>query len=169
MSEKFEKIVNLTQHVATLEQVSEGVIDLPGGEGSYREALIKDLTFENLPKYQSEVTRKAQEIARLVIQYLYDQKIDPKKEKVFAMIGGAPYLMAPLEKALLQMNIMPIYSFSVRKSIEKVINRVVEKSSIFSHVGWIYGDSPALFWSEFSSLPLNEYDDIETRGEFGGF
>ena len=163
-----EKFLNLTQHVATLEQVSDGVIDLPDGEGSYREALIKSLTFENLPKYQSEVTRKAQEIAGLVIQYLYDQKIDPKKEKVFAMIGGAPYLMAPLEKALIQMNIMPVYSFSVRKSTEKVVNGVVEKSSVFSHAGWIYGDSPALFWSEFSTSPLNEYDDIETRRELGG-
>ena len=163
------KIMNLTQHVATLEQTLEGVIDLPDGEGSYRKALIENLTFKTLPKYQSEVTRKAQEIAGLVIQYLYDQKIDPKKEKVFAMIGGAPYLMAPLEKALLRMNIMPVYSFSVRKSTEKVINGGVEKVSIFSHAGWIYGESPDLFWSEFASLPLEEYDDIETRRELGGF
>ena len=36
------------------------------------------------------------------------------------MIGGAPYLMASLERALDAVMIQPVYSFSVRESVEAV-------------------------------------------------
>jgi hypothetical protein len=38
---------------------------------------------------------------------------------IHCMIGGAPFLMGPLEAALLKDNRVPVYAFSVRESVEK--------------------------------------------------
>ena len=54
-----------------------------------------------------------------------------------AMIGGAPYLMAELEKALWNRGIEPVYSFSERKSVETEKDGVVTKVNVFEHVGFV--------------------------------
>ena len=50
-----------------------------------------------------------------------------------AMIGGAPYLMSALERALRSRGIAPVYSFSTR-TVE-IVGYV--KTSVFKHTGWV--------------------------------
>ena len=54
------------------------------------------------------------------------------------MIGGAPYLMAPLEKELRGWGLVPVYAFSVRESTEVVQDDgSVRKVNTFRHAGWV--------------------------------
>jgi len=55
-------IINLTQHVATPEQISAGVTDLPE---HIRSELIALLTFEELPTIE-QICARAETIASLV-------------------------------------------------------------------------------------------------------
>ena len=121
-------ILNLTQHPATTEQIEAGVVDLPD---SVRPALIGWLTFSQLPS-REEIEDRAEALA-LLADSLLPEEGDPA-----AMIGGAPYLMAPLEAALRNQRIRPLYAFSRRESIEQVLpDGTVRKTSIFRHAGFI--------------------------------
>ena len=121
-------ILNLTQHPATTEQIEAGVVDLPD---SVRPALIGWLTFSQLPS-REEIEDRAEALA-LLADSLLPEEGDPA-----AMIGGAPYLMAPLEAALRNQRIRPLYAFSVRESVEQVLpDGTVRKTSIFRHAGFI--------------------------------
>jgi hypothetical protein len=54
------------------------------------------------------------------------------------MIGGAPYLMGPLVAALKAVDVQPLFSFTERKSVERVgLDGSVVKTSVFAHVAWI--------------------------------
>lgn len=54
------------------------------------------------------------------------------------MIGGAPYLMAPLERMLKKSGYRPVYSFSERRSVEETLpDGSVKKTAVFAHVGWV--------------------------------
>ena len=54
------------------------------------------------------------------------------------MIGGAPFLMSPLESALLNNGIEPVYAFSTRESVEKKLpDGSVQKTNIFKHKGFV--------------------------------
>jgi hypothetical protein len=54
------------------------------------------------------------------------------------MIGGAPYLMAPLEVALRAHGITPLYAFSVRESVEQTQpDGSVRKIAVFRHGGFV--------------------------------
>ena len=102
-----ELIVNLTRHPATPEQAAAGVVDLRGGE---REELLRLLRFDALPDYD-EVRERAEAIADLaVFNGLGAGAPDPLPSA--AMVGGAAFLMAPLEAALRERGIEPVYSFS---------------------------------------------------------
>jgi len=121
-------ILNLTQHPATPEQIEAGVVDLPD---SVRPALIGWLTFSQLPS-REEIEDRAEALALLADSLL------PEEGNPAAMIGGAPYLMAPLEVALRNQRIRPLYAFSVRESAEQVLpDGTVRKTSIFRHAGFI--------------------------------
>lgn len=118
-------ILNLTQHTATPEQLAVGVVDLPTHER--RSHLQGLLTFAGLPS-RDEVEQRAKMIARLAE--------DGPCER--AMIGGAPYLMAPLERALLAIGITPVYAFSVRDTAEeRQPDGSVRKVNVFRHAGWV--------------------------------
>jgi hypothetical protein len=55
-----------------------------------------------------------------------------------AMVGGAPYLMPYLERALKAKDISPIYAFSKRESIDQVQpDGSVRKVAVFRHAGWV--------------------------------
>ena len=114
-------IVNLTQHEASAEQRAAGVFDLEGGL-SY--ALKQALTFNSLPTIE-EIEQRADHISALAIG----------TGASIAMIGGAPYLMSALERALKASGIRPVYAFSERVSSEK--DGV--KTSTFRHLGFIEG------------------------------
>jgi hypothetical protein len=114
-------IVNLTQHAGTPEQ---DVTDLTGNA---RERLIKLLTFNRIPT-REEVFFRARGIAELAAMTEADD----------AMIGGAPYLMAPLETALRLWGIRPLYAFSQRESVEEIAaDGTVKKTAFFQHKGFV--------------------------------
>lgn len=116
---KYE-VYNLTQHVATPEQVSAGVT--PEAPTEELKAL---LTFQSLPTLE-EIAERAEKIADLAAGY------------PAAMIGGAPYLMAPLEVALKKRGVEPVYAYSERRSVEKTLpDGSVQKTAVFEFKGFV--------------------------------
>jgi len=145
-------IINFTQHKATEEQRAEGVVDYNEALQMYVEYLeetggdtedfltrmpstLEDiLTFEELP-YDLEPLHRARQLAN--IAKLLDQN---SEQPIQVMIGGAPFLMAPLQEELLRNGIQPVYAFSRRESVEEVQeDGSVRKSSVFKHIGFVYG------------------------------
>lgn len=115
-------ILNLTQHAATPDQVSAGVV-----EPSDKKAVGSLLTFHSAPD-KGELSRRSDSLTAMAVN----------AGVTTAMIGGAPYLMAPLEKALKAAGIMPVYSFSERRSSEQTQpDGSVQKVNIFVHTGWV--------------------------------
>jgi hypothetical protein len=117
-------ILNLTQHAASPAQIEAGVVDLTG---ELKEELTRHLTFDTLPT-GSEIDRAARCIAAIASHLRVPA----------AMIGGAPYLMGPLEAALKAVGVKPLYAFSVRESVETTLpdGRVV-KTAVFRHLGFV--------------------------------
>lgn len=118
-----QKILNLTQHNATFEQKTNGVF-----EPANKQLVAQMLTFETIPSPEA-LRDRAQALAELI-----------KKEENFqgdVMIGGAPFFMAPLESALIEIGCNPVYAFSCRESIEEVQGDQVIKKSIFRHIGFV--------------------------------
>lgn len=120
-------IVNLTQHAATQEQIDQGVVDL---SPHLQKRLKELLTFETLPT-KSDIVAVAFAIAEFA-RGAYKEK--PQQ----AMIGGAPWLMAELERRLLAHGIEPVYAFSVRESVDEIQgDGSVRKVSVFRHQGFV--------------------------------
>lgn len=118
------KIVNLTQHAATPEQVEQGVEDLQGQALADLRAL---LTFNELPTPGS-VAARALALAAFA------------EGHEAAMIGGAPYLMPALEAALLEAGVLPLYAFSRRESLDvPQEDGSVRKVAVFRHLGFVQG------------------------------
>ena len=116
------KILNLTQHAASAEQKEQGVF-----EPLEKSKVQEHLTFRSLPS-KEEISAKAFALAEIAASASAES----------AMIGGAPYLMGPLEAELKKRGIQPLYSFSERKSSEKTLpDGSVEKVAIFCHAGWV--------------------------------
>ena len=116
-------ILNFTQHAATAEQLEAGVIDLMQHDLASLKAL---LNFVGLPT-ADEIYERAYAIAALA-------------ENLFAetvMVGGAPFLMPVLQKALQMRGITVLYAFSERVSVEKLVDGVVVKTNEFKHVGFV--------------------------------
>ena len=129
-------MLNLTQHPATPEQVAAGVIDVNSQD---RAALSAWLTFDTLPT-QAEVFERAQVLAGIVAGDSKSVRCDPHTQ---ALIGGAPFLMAPLEAALSARGITAFYAFSVRESIEQTQqDGSVRKIATFKHAGFVAGAQP---------------------------
>lgn len=122
------RIVNLTQHAASTEQLAAGVSDVED-----REALSAFLTFsatmlaENPSIAAQIVEDRARDIVRTFVA-----KADA------AMIGGAPYLMAPLERALQAVGCPCLYAISDRVSEDQVqADGSTRKVAVFKHVGFL--------------------------------
>jgi hypothetical protein len=129
-----KKIVNLTQHPATLEQVAQGVVDMP----PHALSLLKGaLTFNGPSEWghgaiptSGEIRDRASFIAGLALSEVPDA--------MAAMIGGAGYLMGALEKALRAEGIQPLHAFSTRESVETPgKDGEMVKVSVFLHLGWV--------------------------------
>lgn len=119
-----DKIVNLTQHIATPDQITAGVVEPT--DKSLVQAL---LTFESLPDNLPFLSNRANALAAIAA----------KSNCLSAMIGGAPYLMPHLEESLRSYGITPLYAFSVRLSVEEVVDGKVVKKAIFVHAGFVQG------------------------------
>lgn len=123
-TEATKLIINLTQHVATPEQISAGVTDLPE---HIRSELVQLLTFEDLPTLE-QICARAEVIASLVHEPI----------GASMMIGGAPYLMAPLIESLQKRGYHAVFAFSKRESIDQPQpDGSVKKISVFKHAGFV--------------------------------
>lgn len=137
-------IVNLTQHPATPEQIAAGVYDPTPEE---RAEIAKLLTFEELPD-KSEIEKRAYQLALTaytVLSHRQRQMTHEEQEMeaqygrgMCAMIGGAPYLMSALERALADMSVCALYAFSKRESVEEALpDGGVRKVNVFRHQGFV--------------------------------
>lgn len=117
-------ILNLTQHIATSEQVAAGVV-----EPADKAAIQALITFDDLPTAE-QVRAAANAVAELAAQ----------SGAPAAMIGGAPFFMGPLEAALRNRDITPLYAFSKREAADvPQPDGSVKKTQVFRHVGFVYG------------------------------
>ena len=122
------KILNCTQHRATAEQISAGVVDL---DDATRSKLTELLTFNEVPG-MSDLNDRSVAVARLIAPIYRATGADA------AMIGGAPFFMTSLESALLGESMRPVYAFSRRESVETVdADGAVKKTSVFRHAGFV--------------------------------
>jgi len=116
------RIINLTQHNATLEQTAAGVFE-PADKKKIQELL----TFNELPN-KLELMQRSKALAEMA----------KASGAEAAMIGGAPYFMPWLDLQLEQIGVTPIYAFSVRESIEKMLpDGTVQKVNVFKHKGFV--------------------------------
>ena len=119
-------ILNLTQHASSPEQISGGVV-----EPADKRAVGTLLTFDVAPD-GAEMERRAGALAAMAAA----------AGASAAMIGGAPYFMGPLEKALRGVGVTPLYSFSTRSSVDQPQpDGSVKKVAVFRHTGWVEGIS----------------------------
>ena len=117
-------ILNLTQHVATTEQLAAGVVE-PNDHHKMR--IVKLLTFDTIPTL-CQMTNRACAIRSIVGKY---HELDG------VMLGGAPFFMGTLEDILSVLPLRILYAFSERKSVEKIINSKVIKTNVFKHIGFV--------------------------------
>ncbi len=128
--------LNLTQHTATPDQVQAGVIDM---DPARRGELARLLTFATLPS-SMEVRTRAREIAELARGFVTARGLNSSR----VMIGGAPYLMGPLETACARAGLGACYAFSVRESAEAVSpDGTVTKTTVFRHGGFVQVSIPS--------------------------
>lgn len=125
-----EPILNLTQHVATAEQIETGVV-----EPADKMAIQSLLTFDEIPS-SDDVFFQARELASIAYDWRYDVGLVDQPLRV--MIGGAPFLMAQLEAELQRLGFMPAYAFSKRVSEESIDSEGnIIKTNVFKHVGFV--------------------------------
>jgi hypothetical protein len=152
-------ILNLTQHAATPSQIEQGVVDLPALD---RERLCEALTitedelavagdelFQQLIDSRvssivgliwAQIMKAHQERTALVHELhqqgdTFDAWNTSRGPLLTAMIGGQPNLMDALKARLIGMGIKPVYSTSVRKSVEKHLpDGTVTKTQVFEHL-----------------------------------
>ena len=133
------RIVNLTQHAPTPEQIAAGVFT-----SSAEVAIRRLLTFDTLPTV-ADVWQRARTLAQ-VAEF---------SGATHAMIGGAPYLMPELQFQLKQLGVVPLYAFSERVSSEEVQpDGSVRKVNTFKHGGFY---NPV--------LPVMGEDDLSHEGD----
>lgn len=122
------KIFNLTQHNASPDQTAQGVVD---PEPNLKADIVGMLNFHKIPTME-EMYRRAESIAQITEEEGYK----------YAMIGGAPYFMAPLEGALLSHRITPLYAFSQRESQDiPQEDGSVKKVMVFKHLDFVGMDN----------------------------
>ena len=137
------KILNLTQHVATPEQIEAGVYE-PSKE--YKDAIIGHLSFNVMPSWQ-ELEKQADALAQITM-YLTSEQLGstdddgmPIFEPVIGarvMIGGAGFFLGVLERKLKEYGLQPVHAFSQRVSVDTHnSDGTVTKTSTFKHIGFI--------------------------------
>lgn len=117
-------ILNMTQHALVPDQCADGVREFPAGQ---RPLLHRLLTFESLPTAQ-EIGSRAEQLAEMAAA----------NGAGGVMLGGAPFLMSALEKALKRRSIPVFYAFSQRRSTEvPQPDGTVQKCVRFSYAGLV--------------------------------
>lgn len=122
-------IINLTQHVATPEQIAAGVVE-PAAED--KKCIQQLLTFDEIPSVE-ELERRAYGLATLVTGMGASNASHHT-----VMIGGAPFFMGRLEAALKAQGHTPVHAFSKRESVDQVQpDGSIRKVATFRHLGFV--------------------------------
>jgi hypothetical protein len=128
-------ILNLTQHNATAEQKAQLVVE----PRMTKEKIKKLLTFEEIPT-KEEIEARAKELARIAVSEAshYAGETDNEVWITRVMIGGAPFFMGALEKAIRECGFTPVYAFSKRESEDvPQPDGSVKKIQVFRHIGFV--------------------------------
>jgi hypothetical protein len=128
-------ILNLTQHVVTPEQEAQLVVE----PRMTKEKIRKLLTFEEIPTNE-EIEARANELARIAVSEasMYAGETDNEVWITRVMIGGAPFFMGALEKAVRDCGFTPVYAFSKRESEDvPQPDGSVKKIQVFRHIGFV--------------------------------
>lgn len=128
-------ILNLTQHTVTPEQKAQLVVE----PRMTKEKIKKLLTFEEIPT-KEEIESRATKLAEIAVSEasMYAGETDNVVWVTRVMLGGAPYLMGALEKAVRECGFTPVYAFSKRESEEiPQPDGSVRKVQVFRHCGFV--------------------------------
>jgi hypothetical protein len=128
-------ILNLTQHNATAEQKAQLVVEPRMTKEKIRELL----TFEEIPT-KEEIESRAEKLAEIAVSEAshYAGETDNEVWITRVLIGGAPFFMGALEKAVRECGFTPVYAFSKRESEEKTQpDGSVKKIQVFRHIGFV--------------------------------
>jgi hypothetical protein len=128
-------ILNLTQHVTTDEQEAQLVVEPRMTKDKIRELL----TFEEIPS-KEEIELRAEKLARIAVSEASHYAGDTDNEVWITrvLIGGAPFFMGALEKAVREMGFQPVYAFSKRESVDiPQPDGSVKKIQVFRHLGFV--------------------------------
>lgn len=121
-------MLNITQHVATPVQVSQGVVE-PSPE--FKTELQKLITFDRSVIEQPEIIGvRSQAVVQLIkVHYPDTQRV---------MVGGALFMMPSLVNELKEAGIEPLFAYSDRVSVD-VHNPdgTVTKTVKFEHLGFV--------------------------------
>lgn len=124
-------ILNLTQHVATPEQLAAGVFE-PSPEN--KEKVKKLLTFTKPPS-QEELADRAQALTNIAME---ECGAPIGSWEAHAMIGGAGWFVSQLETTLWENHVSYHHSFTERVSVEEVQpDGTVKKTAVFKHVAFV--------------------------------
>ena len=120
-------IWNATQHLATPDQVTVGIVDVPQ---PLRARMARAMTFAELPS-ATVMRLSAQEI----VNYLREAGAKPGDR---VMVGGAPYMIPHLLSELDSVGLRPVFAFTRRESEEVAQpDGSVRKVSVFRHLGFV--------------------------------
>ena len=123
---QYEQILNLTQHQASKEQVEAGVV-----EPDDKDAVKALLTFDSAPSAE-EIEERARKLVQIAGYHAGTAGF-------LVLIGGAPYLMAALERHLRASQYAPVYSFSERNVVEQVQpDGSTRKVAVFRHTAFVH-------------------------------
>lgn len=134
-------IINLTQHKMTGDQyqyngtkLKELISEIPEEQEDHEKELKALLNFHELPTKDS-INLRVMQITTYALDYFMRADVENNR---YALIGGAPYLTAPLAEMLKKVGIIPLYAFSKRESVETVQpDGSVVKTSVFKHAGYV--------------------------------
>ena len=130
-----EVIINLTQHLATPDQASAGLIDMPE-DGGFRAALNEALSFNHQPD-QEELLRRARRVVGIMADYAGGMTALQGRK---VMLGGFSALMHPLQAACLKAGMQVGYAYpgSCECVDQLQPDGSVLKMAIFRHGGFIW-------------------------------
>lgn len=121
-------MLNITQHVATPVQVSQGVVE-PSLE--FKTELQKLITFDRSVIEQPEIIGvRSQAVVQLIKTHY------PNTQRV--MVGGALFMMPSLVNELKEAGIEPLFAYSDRVSVDvQNPDGTVSKTVKFEHLGFV--------------------------------
>ena len=127
------KILNLTQHSPTEDQIAAGVAD-PDDTVARNRALNVAASDLVGPNVQDIIHNRIADLVEIVLQHGLDHPVWDGR----VMIGGLPVLTASLAVTLAKIGCSPVYAVTDRVSVESVqADGSVRKTSEFKHVGFV--------------------------------